>query len=91
MSDIDPSLKAYAECVGRNIAIELIKKLRHGALPIAPEYLTALQVSELTGFSEKGLENMRARGDGPRFLKVGTSVRYRIEDVRTWVENGGQR
>jgi|DEB19_MinimDraft_2_1074335.scaffolds.fasta_scaffold34554_2 predicted DNA-binding transcriptional regulator AlpA len=40
--------------------------------------------AELTGFAEKTLENMRSRGDGPPFLKLGRLVRYDPRDLEAW-------
>nr|WP_281720180.1 helix-turn-helix domain-containing protein [Nitrosomonas nitrosa] len=90
MSTIDPTLRALAHEIGTDIARYLSVQLQRGSVPVAPEYLTTFQVAQLTGFSPKGLENMRARGEGPPFLKVGNSVRYRVADVRAWIEKGGQ-
>jgi len=87
--DIDPSMRALAEAIGHSIAVKLLRQFRRGEVPVAPEYLTANQVAQMTGFSPKGLENMRARRVGPPFIKVGTSVRYRADDVRAWIEAGG--
>jgi predicted DNA-binding transcriptional regulator AlpA len=56
---------------------------------VEPEYLTAQQVAQMTGFSLKSLEAMRHTRKGPRFFKVGTRVRYRVADVRAWIEHGG--
>jgi len=89
MSDIDPQLQMLAERIGDQVAIHLIERLRQGELPVAPEYLTAFQVAQLTGFTPKGLETMRAKRKGPQFMKVGTSVRYRAADVRQWMDAGG--
>lgn len=32
------------------------------------------------------IQKERVRGDGPPFVKIGRLVRYRPEDVRSWVE-----
>ncbi|MBK6704253.1 MAG: hypothetical protein IPG56_11195 [Caulobacteraceae bacterium] len=40
----------------------------------------------MTGFSAKSLEALGSRREGPCFLKVGASVRYRSADVRAWIE-----
>jgi len=55
---------------------------------VMPEYLTAQQVAQMTGFSLKSLEAMRHKRNGPPYLKVGTRVRYRADDVRAWIEKG---
>lgn len=57
---------------------------------VAPEYLTASQVSMMIGFSKKALENFRAKRIGPPWIRVGSRcVRYRATDVRAWIEAGG--
>lgn len=88
MSENTNNLRAIAEEIGRSIAHEIIDQLNRGERPLAPEYLTALQVSQLTGFSSKALEAMRSRREGPPFLQVGRSIRYRTADVRAWIEGG---
>lgn len=42
----------------------------------------------MTGFSIKAIEAYRAKRQGPPCLKVGTSVRYRADAVRAWMEAG---
>lgn len=32
------------------------------------------------------LRNWRTRGGGPRAVKVGRSVRYRLSDIEAWLE-----
>lgn len=45
------------------------------------------QVAEFLGYSEAGLAQMRYRGIGPRFIKLGgRAVRYRWEDVEKWLD-----
>lgn len=44
-------------------------------------------VAEITGVSIKTLNTWRCRGGGPRFLKLGRSVRYRRRAVLQWLEN----
>ncbi|OJY64322.1 MAG: hypothetical protein BGP16_00645 [Sphingobium sp. 66-54] len=87
--EIERSLRGLAEKIGDEIAVRLVERFRQGELPVAPEYLTAFQVAQLTGFTPKGLENMRAKRIGPPFMKVGNSVRYRVADVRAWMDAGG--
>ncbi|AJE33703.1 hypothetical protein B842_09270 [Corynebacterium humireducens NBRC 106098 = DSM 45392] len=35
----------------------------------------------------QALAQMRYRGDGPKYFKVGRSVFYRLEDVEAWEES----
>lgn len=76
------------EAVAEAVAERLLRELPRGRLPMTPEYLTAEQVAQMTGFSTKSLEAYRAKRQGPPFLKVGHSVRYRADDVRAWMEAG---
>lgn len=47
--------------------------------------LNTQQVSERIGCSEVSLARMRCQGSGPRFLKIGRSVKYRLADVEEWL------
>ena len=40
------------------------------------EYLSTAEAAEYLRVSRKFLETARCRGDGPRFSKIGRSVRY---------------
>ncbi len=78
------------------IAAHLVAHLRDNP-PIVPEYLDQAQAATLTGFTPKALERKRQRGEGPRYTKIGKSIRYAVADLRAWMrENriepgGGQR
>ena len=37
------------------------------------------------GLSKSTLEKLRVFGGGPRYLKLGTAVRYRTEDLDAWL------
>lgn len=41
----------------------------------------------MVGITTKTAEAWRVRGFGPRYIKVGTLVRYRKSDVRAWIES----
>lgn len=49
--------------------------------------LNERQASEFTGFSIKHLQNLRYRGIGPAYCKIGASIRYIREDLISWIEN----
>ena len=42
-----------------------------GAPALLPEYVTTAQAAAVLGMSRKGLEQTRARGCGPPFVRVG--------------------
>jgi excisionase family DNA binding protein len=47
--------------------------------------LTESQVAETLRVSVATIRRWRCLGQGPRFFKVGTLVRYSLEDVHTWL------
>jgi predicted DNA-binding transcriptional regulator AlpA len=85
---IDPSLKQLAEEIASAMVDELWARMRRGDVLVAPEYLSAKQVSQLTSISVKTLEMFRSVRKGPPYFRVGGRIRYRIADVRAWVESG---
>jgi predicted DNA-binding transcriptional regulator AlpA len=42
----------------------------------------------LTGLSEAYFQRARWSGDGPKFLKIGSRVRYRKVDICAWLNQG---
>jgi len=50
-----------------------------------PEMLSTKQLARMLNMSHRSLENMRQRGEGPRFIKVGRMVRYLLKDVMEWI------
>lgn len=51
----------------------------------AAELMTSREVAELLGIASATLCRWRARGDGPRWTKTGSWVRYRRVDVEAWL------
>lgn len=48
------------------------------------------ELAAMLGMSPQSLANWRSRGEGPCYVKVGTrTVRYRAEDVRKFLKEGG--
>ncbi len=43
------------------------------------------QLAQLIDSSEPSLARMRCQGGGPRFIKIGRSVKYRLVDVEEWL------
>ena len=48
--------------------------------------LSRAEVEVNFGLSRRFLEVAAVRGDGPPFIKIGRSVRYRVSDLRGWIE-----
>jgi predicted DNA-binding transcriptional regulator AlpA len=58
------------------------------------ELLNEHDVARITGLSIASVRRWRLLRQGPRFLKIGAAVRYRTEDIRSWLESrpvGGGR
>jgi predicted DNA-binding transcriptional regulator AlpA len=54
-----------------------------GALPRA---LSTIEAAAHTGMGKGRLENLRVAGGGPKFMKLGRSVRYRVSDLDEWMD-----
>ena len=57
--------------------------------PATPRALTEREVAERLGLSVATLRAWRHRGKGPRFLRLGRSVRYLPSDVDDFVRASG--
>ncbi|WP_309065343.1 helix-turn-helix transcriptional regulator [Microbacterium sp.] len=55
--------------------------------PELPPLATVRDVSAFTKVSLPTLARYRADGTGPRFIRIGRSVRYRREDVLAWLDS----
>lgn len=49
--------------------------------------LSRSEVHSIFGLTQRFLEVSAVRGDGPPMVKIGRSVRYRVGDLRTWIES----
>lgn len=48
--------------------------------------LTEQQAAEYLAVSRKTLQSWRYLGGGPKFVKMGAAVRYRLADLNAWME-----
>jgi predicted DNA-binding transcriptional regulator AlpA len=59
------------------------------------QLLNEHDVARVTGMSVASVRRWRLLNQGPRYLKIGTAVRYRPEEVSAWLESrpsgGGQQ
>lgn len=51
-----------------------------------PDLATRAQVAEYTQISVATLARWAMDGRGPKFIRLGTNVRYRREDVRAYLD-----
>ena len=55
--------------------------------PTSAALLTEKEAVRILGFSHRTLQAWRVSGGGPKFIKVSSRcVRYRLADLRAWVE-----
>jgi excisionase family DNA binding protein len=47
--------------------------------------LTQSECAELLRLSERTLERLRVSGLGPKFVRCGRSIRYRVADLEAWI------
>lgn len=57
------------------------------SFPRQPEILSERQVAEYLNMSAASLRKWRRLGDGPKFVKIGRAVRYKRQDVDTWLSS----
>jgi len=70
---------------------ELIGRLRDELLPVLStpkRYLTEEEASRYLSLSVHTLRQWRSRGEknGPPFLRIGSSIRYDVQSLDTWIE-----
>jgi len=45
------------------------------------------KTSEALGVSKRWLQTARQNGNGPPFIKIGRLVRYRAQDLESWISS----
>jgi excisionase family DNA binding protein len=58
-----------------------------GGHSVTPELLSTKEAARLLGVHYNTMSKWRIRGIGPRFVKIGTAIRYRRSDIETWLRN----
>ena len=49
--------------------------------------MTTVQAANYLGLSKSTTEKLRHFGGGPKYLKIGHSVRYRQHDLDAWLDD----
>jgi len=49
--------------------------------------MTTADAAEYTGLQKTTLEQWRSRGEGPPFVRMNRTVRYRQADLDAWIES----
>lgn len=48
-------------------------------------YLTTREAAQRLNISKRFLENARRGGEGPRFIAMGSAIRYAVADLDSWI------
>jgi hypothetical protein len=48
--------------------------------------LNQVQAARFLTVNPRTMEGWRYKGEGPRFIRVGRAVRYRLRDLHAWLE-----
>lgn len=86
MQQIDESWNKIAGHVA-----EIVTERLRADPPILSPWFAPDDAATYLGLSVRGLEDMRAKGTGPRFHKVGARVvRYHRDDLDAWLRSDGE-
>ncbi|MDR0967508.1 MAG: helix-turn-helix domain-containing protein [Rickettsiales bacterium] len=53
---------------------------------LPPKLLSVRALADYLGVSKTTINQYRADGTGPAYLKIGLLIRYRIADVEAWLD-----
>ena len=56
-----------------------------------PQLLSQAEFCSYADKSEAWAERARIEGTGPRFVKIGRTVRYRLSDIQEWIDSNSRR
>jgi hypothetical protein len=76
---IQSAVNVFVEALAVRVVELLLEKLPDRSA--ADEYLSTKEAAKILHMSCKGLEGLRAKGEGPKFVRVGGSIRYRRSDL----------
>ena len=85
----DEELSQLADKIAAALVEKLSDRLQKGDLPVPQEYMSPRQVAQMTGIPIRSLEAMRGTRAGPKYYKIAKRVRYKVQDVRDYIEAGG--
>ncbi|MGO4383402.1 helix-turn-helix transcriptional regulator [Specibacter sp. RAF43] len=68
------------------VSTELLDSpVRPVSTPLLDSLVAPVTLAERLGTTERSLSEWRIKGRGPKFIRVGRSVRYRPEAVDAWL------
>ena len=82
------TIDGTAVCIDPPTAPPLADKLQLTETGALPRFMTSAQAAIYLNVNPRLLENWRWKRTGPRFVKVGNSIRYTRDDLDSFVQNG---
>lgn len=84
---VNDVIDALADALAQRVADRLALREPEHASPrgTEPAYLSEQEAARRTRLSRRTLQGWRARGEGPRYVKLGRAVRYPIRDLEEFV------
>lgn len=58
---------------------------------VNPSYMTTYEAADFLGFTAGTLRVWRSQGKGPNYYKVGSMVRYEMDDLEAWKNENVKR
>jgi predicted DNA-binding transcriptional regulator AlpA len=55
--------------------------------PNSDRLLSRTEVEDRFGITKRFLEVATMRSTGPKFVRIGRSVRYRVKDLEAWIDD----
>ena len=92
MSPVDQALTQIVIRIVADHVAPVVRQAVEDALPevvrraALPPYLSKVELSDLTGWSERKIDYLRERGRLP-YVKVGRSVRFKTADVEALLDD----
>lgn len=67
-----------------NERIKFMMEMYSNGVPI---YISSSESAAIIGITNSALENRRFRKEGPCYLKIGHLIRYRLDEVISWMNH----
>jgi excisionase family DNA binding protein len=55
---------------------------------LTPTLINATKLAEILGISQRTIWRLISKGQMIQPIRIGTSVRWRLDQVKSWIENG---
>lgn len=68
----------------KSIILEVLAETHGSTNPT--KLVDDVYLAEMTGITKRTFQNWRVDGTGPKFIKLGSCIRYRLADVLAWLE-----